>query len=153
MLFFLDLEKTIGNVEVKTKSIHFYVQKTASFSAKNAVVPFEVERLNVGGAFNLTTGFFTAPVPGTYHFEFSGIKDTSSKIGFYISIQLNGRDIGFAVASNLEHQTGSLTASFKMKVGDKVNLYKTHNNGVLYDDPNHYTHFTGWLVEEDLSFP
>jgi len=46
-----------------------------------------------------------------------------------------------------------LTASFKMKVGDKVNLYKAHNNGVLYDDPNHYTHFTGWLVEEDLSFP
>lgn len=146
------METTIGHVEVKTRSVHFYVQKSTSFSAINAVVPFEVESLNVGGAFNLKTGFFTAPVPGIYHFEFSGIKNQNSKIPFYISIQLNGRHIGFAVASNLEHQTGTLTASFKLKIGDKVNLYKT-STGVLYDDDNHYTHFTGWLVEEEMTFP
>ena len=48
--------------------------KSRQVSAINAVVPFEVESLNVGGAFKLTTGFFTAPVPGIYDFELSGMK-------------------------------------------------------------------------------
>ena len=42
----------------------------------------------------------------------------------------------------------SLNASWRLEEGDTVNLY---NSGKGFDDSNyHYTHFTGWLVEEDL---
>jgi len=43
----------------------------------------------------------------------------------------------------------SLAASLRLKAGDRVNLFNT-GDGILYDNADHYTHFTGWLVEEDL---
>ena len=67
-------ETSLGNIDVKTKSVHFYVQRDKPFSTPNVVIPFELERLNVGGAMNLTTGIFTVPVAGIYHFEFSCLR-------------------------------------------------------------------------------
>ena len=43
-----------------------------------------------------------------------------------------------------------LSASIRLKAGDKVNLFNL-GNGVLHDDINHSTHFNGLLVEEDLT--
>ncbi len=37
----------------------------------NAVIPFNIEHLNEGGAMDLAAGVFTVPVDGIYHFEFS----------------------------------------------------------------------------------
>jgi len=42
-----------------------------------------------------------------------------------------------------------VSASLRLKTGDQVRLFK--REGALNDYiGNHYTHFTGWLVEEDL---
>jgi len=42
----------------------------------------------------------------------------------------------------------SLSASLQLAAGDRVDLYNL-NTGVLVDDNDHYTHFSGWLVEEE----
>ena len=140
-------------MDVLTETVHFYVQRNTSFSTASAIVPFELSRLNEGGAMDLTSGIFTAPVPGIYHFGFSGVSDSSSN-GLGIFLQLNGENIGIAVAGSgvTAFGTLSLTASVRLKANDRVNLYKDGNNGhVLHEYGNyHYTHFTGWLVEEDL---
>ena len=101
---------------------------------------------------NLVSGIFTAPVTGTYHFQFTGVKDSSS---FYLDIflQVNGFNVGFAYTDDPSHTKSasviSLTASLRLKVNDKVNLYK-RNVGILFDSKVHHTHFTGWLVDEEL---
>jgi len=138
-----------GSVDVKIKSVHFFVQRSSDFSLANTVIPFEVEQLNEGGAMNLATGIFTVPVGGIYHFEFTGMKDVNT-VDIYIYLQVNGVNIGVSYATgglpNFLSLNG-ISASLRLKVGDQVRLYKA---GGILNDNNHYTHFTGWLVEEDL---
>jgi len=128
------------------------VQRNSSFKAERAVIPFQVERLNEGEGMDLKSGVFTAPVPGIYHFEFSGSKDKST-IMLDIYLQLNGENIGHTCAyepAMKNEETASLSASLRLKAGDRVRLFIDYNS-ILFDDQYHRTHFTGWLVEEDLS--
>ena len=145
-------QELIGNVDIKTRTVHFYVTRNSPFSTHNAVIPFELAFLNEGGAMNLASGIFTAPVPGIYHFEFSGLKDYSATY-LVVDIQVNGARIG--VAYTEQSATGSrdvvsLSASLRLAANDRVNLFNYNTAGVLFDNSGHTTHFTGWLVEEDL---
>jgi len=61
--------KPIGNIDLKTKSVHFQVQRSSEFSEVNVTITFENATINYGEAMNLINGVFTAPVPGIYHFS------------------------------------------------------------------------------------
>lgn len=139
-------------MDIKTRTVHFYVTRNTSFSFTNAIIPFELARLNEGGAMNLASGIFTAPVPGIYHFEFSGLKDSSASF-LVVYMQVNGAFIGGAYTD--QGATGSrdvvsLSASLRLAANDIVNLYNYNIDGGVLHDCTHTTHFTGWLVEEDL---
>jgi len=122
----------------------------------NENITFEIERLNVGGAMNLTTGIFTAPVPGIYHFQFSGCKDDSS--GYLTAhLQLNGNQISYGVAGKWGGHfnkdiivMNEIHVSLRLKMGDRVNLYKAGTAALSDHGPYPTTHFTGSLLEEDL---
>ena len=139
-------------MDVKTKNAHFYVQRKSSFGIPNAVIPFELAPLNEGNAFNLLSGIFTCPVPGIYHFQFSALKEQAAQ-KLQIFLQINGTNVGKAdttQSASGSYDNLSLSASFRLAAGDKVNLF--NYAGELYDyTSDHHTHFSGWLVEEHLS--
>jgi len=146
-------ETLYGSVDVKTESVHFSVQRNADLSLNNVVIPFNIVRLNVGEAMNPATGVFIAPVDGVYHFEFFGLsKPIDPPASMYISLKVNGMEISSSYAldnSNISRSISGISASLRLKTGDQVTLFKT--TGILLDNSSqHYTHFTGWLVEEDL---
>lgn len=154
-------EKIIGNVELRTKYVHFYVQRESPYRPKkdHLAIPFENEVLNQGGAMNVTSGVFTAPVSGTYHFAFSAVK-LDSPDHLTVSIRLNGKEYG---RTHTEHfnqdnlttiktkSSVSLTALLYLKVGDGVNMCIGFGSGGLFDNISHHTLFTGWLVNEELA--
>jgi len=149
--FYAVSQDFIGNVDVKTKSVHFYVTRNSTFSGIGATIPFELERLNVGGGMDMASGIFTAPVDGVYHFDFSAVKEVSVK---HLEIFLNVNGVNYAFAHTGQTATGSLetvslNASLRLKSKDTVKLHN-NNGGILYDNSYHYTHFSGWLVDEDF---
>jgi len=68
-----------------------------------------------------------------------------------IYLQVKGANVGNAHTDPFvtgSFDSISLSASLRLAAGDRVNLF--NEGGVLADDGRHFTHFAGWLVEEEL---
>jgi hypothetical protein len=158
--FILDFQKWIGFTNVKSSPVYFYVQRSSSYNSTNTPIPFEVEVLNTGGAMNLPSGKFTAPVTGKYFFSFiaKGLFSNSATTRYFqIQLYLNGNNIGSTEveeANTSASHTPSLQSTLALQAGDQVWVQISYQSaGVyLYDDGRHFTHFTGWILEQD-NFP
>ncbi|EFX76551.1 Cntnap2 protein [Daphnia pulex] len=150
-----DFKKFIG----MSVSAFFYVQKNTSFATTDIPIPFEIAMANVGDAINSTSGIFTAPQEGRYFFSFTGLAQfpfsSSYKlrlgVGLYLNGNLNGRSWVANKASD-QHSPFRLESTQHLQPGDKVWLQITDiSDGVyLYDNSNHYSHFTGWLLQKEI---
>ncbi len=116
--------------------------------------------LNVGAAMDLSSGVFTAPRNGKYFFSLSGMEQfpsSSTRVYMGIGLNLNGSQIGATYADEMSTESQfemiSLQSTLSLKAGDAVWLQiNTATTGALFFDNNsHHTHFTGWLLEEDIS--
>jgi hypothetical protein len=150
---FADKQKWIGYVDVKSAPVHFYVQRNSSISTEGTPIPFEFAVVNEGNAMDLNTGKFTAPRPGIYFFSFAGTARlyTSS---FHSHIYLNGNHIGssYVQGNNVDkYSQMSFQLTLNLKKGDQVWVQISYSgDSYLYDDRYHRTHFTGWMLEEEI---
>jgi hypothetical protein len=109
---------------------------------------------------NLTTGIFTAPRPGIYFFSFAGVAylESSSLAWFYSFLYLNGNSIGssFVYEDNgpvLRYSPLTLQSTLNLEKGDRVWVtieYSPDSSSYLYDNSNRHTHFTGFMLEEEI---
>ncbi len=156
-----DKQKWIGYADVKSTPVHFYVQRNSSFSTRDTPTPWDLSRVNEGNAMNLQTGKFTAPRPGIYFFSFTGLAAfpaSSSAVWLGVSLYLNGGLIGtgYVSESNTASSQNSpltLQSTLNLKKGEQVWLqidWQSTVNAYLYDSVNHFTHFTGFMLEEEI---
>lgn len=128
--------------------VYFYVQKNATFSSVLSVIPYEVERLNSGGAMNLATGVFTAPLRGRYHFTFTALSGTADETGNFVFVRVNGAHIGISYAYGA-HNSIPIVATVNLEKGDTVDSF-LHSGSILDTSEHHRTQFSGILLEEDV---
>jgi hypothetical protein len=117
--------------------------------------------VNEGNAMNLTSGVFTAPRPGIYFFSFTGLAQfpaSSSLVRLGVSLNLNGGLIGSGYveeANTADHQYSPLTlqSTLNLKSGDQVwvTIDYQSSGAYLIDNSVHHTHFTGWMLEEEIA--
>ncbi|XP_046635082.1 uncharacterized protein LOC124314096 isoform X1 [Daphnia pulicaria] len=135
-----DLETRIGSNNIVSVPVYFTVGRTTSFSTLNTILSFEKESLNVGDAFNMSTGVFTAPRNGTYFFAFSGFPENGNPL--YFNLQLNDENMANCyspyVATNC-----NIPFTTKLSSGDRVQLF-------LQTGSTNSAVFTGWLIAEDI---
>jgi hypothetical protein len=111
---------------------------------------------------DLATGIFTAPRPGIYFFSFAGVarlhSSSSSPVNLNSRLFLNGNVIGM---SDVQEWNGfvdqksplTLQSTLNLKKGDRVwvTIDYTGSSSYLYDNSEHYTHFTGFMLEEEIA--
>ena len=117
------------------------------------------------------TGTFSAPRTGTYFFSLSGIAScrvsVSSSCKFNVVMKKFSedgiiRDIGQAESAidferkdktSKDSETFSIQATLDLQVGDKiwVEIVPSVDASALEDDSKHFTHFTGWLLQENIT--
>jgi hypothetical protein len=146
---------------VKSAPVYFYVQRSSEFAILNTPIPFTVARVNEGNAMNLATGKFTAPRNGIYFFAFTAEvnfpADSSSYVDLYIGIYLNGVKVGSGenedanTVSNQNEQV-TLQSTLNLKIGDQVwvQIWRMSSGAGLVDGSDHYTHFTGFMLQEEI---
>jgi hypothetical protein len=157
------------------------VQRSDRFSKLNTTIPFDVALVNIGNAMNLTTGIFTAPRAGTYFFSFTGLAEFPtfpSLLFLGVDLFLNGNLIGRGFVEDEDTVAGQfspivLQSTLNLLPGDQIWLQMDsllpplNGDGitavrrkkrmlptkgvVLFDDYRHFTHFTGLMLEEDIS--
>ncbi len=150
----------IGYADIKSSPTYFYVQRSSNFHPQNTPVTFDIVRINVGEAMNAGSGIFTAPRTGKYFFSFSGVgymESTGSDGDINLVLVFNNNNVGTARAhfnQGINWQTYSLQATLNLQAGDqvwvKIGWEDNDDNVWLSDNGNHYTHFTGYLLQEDV---
>ena len=156
---FAGFQTLIGYVDVKSSPVYFYVQRNSPiFNTIGTPIPFDVERLNVGGAMNLTSGKFTAPRDGIYSFSFNGLAwfpASSTTVFLRVYMYLNGIGIarGYAdeVGTAAQYETFSWQSTLNLKAGDQIWIeINSMSTGVSLND-SYFTHFSGHLLEENFA--
>ena len=119
----IGFQKVIGYFDVKTSPVYFHAQKSKSHTTVNTLVPFELLRLNLGNAMNLS-GVFIAPKSGKYFFSYSGISEGNTNARVELQIKNDTVDwtrVGQAFG-NTGHQTFSLQATLELAQGNQIRL-------------------------------
>ena len=152
-------QKWIGYNDVKSAAAYFYVQRSVHFNQIKTPIPFDVEKLNAGGAFNLNSGKFTTPVKGKYFFTASGIPSfpasSSGRQLMDFGLYKNGSLIGQAHSDEMHstaslHETFSLQSTLELQKGDQIwlQIESMTTDADLHGDG--YFHFSGFILEEEL---
>jgi hypothetical protein len=160
IFLFADKQKWIGYSDVKSAPVHFYVQKNSNFNTIGIAIPFDLARVNEGNAMDLTSGIFTAPRPGIYFFSFTGVAhlfSSSSYAWFYSFLYMNGYRMGTSFVDERNgpvYQRNPLTlqSTLNLQKGDEVwvQIVYSGSDSYLVDDSYHNTHFTGFMLEEEI---
>ena len=135
-----------------SSGVYFYVQAFGNKSVGgNGVLPFDMERLNIGGGMNLKSGVFTAPKNGTYTFHFSINKNGWQMELIEVYLRRNGMRIAYSTGGpGLWAIPITLQSTLNLKRGDRIDLQKSKNGGITECAFGYCHHFSGWMLEENL---
>ncbi|XP_071147617.1 complement C1q-like protein 3 [Mytilus edulis] len=136
-----------GNASIQKDTPAFSAYLTSAQTASaNAIVKFDKLWTNTMNAYDVTTGVFTAPIPGLYHFA-AVLMSVSGK-SLFLHLWHNDTNTAGSFTIGDGHKTGSFDVVFKLKKGDRVYIRcsSSCNGQKIYSSNNNYSTFSGYLI-------
>lgn len=150
------VQDSVGRVRFPLNPCFFAYDHVNTGSNVNLV--WRQTRVNVGGHYNTSNGRFTAPIAGTYFFQWSNIGNNSSTVTRY-RFYRNGTNWLGGNELRLDHNrqggpegygpNGVKATTIFLNAGDFVNINFRADNGTtdyFVSGIDEYQMFAGWLV-------
>ncbi|XP_052102946.1 collagen alpha-1(VIII) chain-like [Mytilus californianus] len=127
----------------------FFAALTPHFTLTgiNAVLKFDDVRVNRGGAYDPSTGVFTATVQGLYHFSCMILANH----GVVVHYQLNKNDQPYILGyshKGAAADSSTISAIIELKVGDRVFVKHRHTAASEVVFGGAHTSFSGYFIHE-----
>jgi hypothetical protein len=146
-----------GNLFISTERFAFSAKKVGAsnlsvLSNTSYTIPFSIEEYDYQSNFNNSTGEFTAPLSGVYHFDASiqwGTSAVSNGEGFMFLMLNNGFHQSVATPINLNKSfTTQISRDIQLTSGDvvKIDIFQTSLTTQLITNTDYYVRFSGHLV-------
>lgn len=126
-------------------TVHFSKADVVGLGTDQILV-FDVARNNIGNGYNTGTGFFTAPVAGSYVFFLGMQRHGDDESTFIASIVKGTTTIGVTEAGYSPFEHGSMLVTTHLERGDTVCVKASHGTTV-YGGMS--TVFSGFLLHQN----
>lgn len=109
------------------------------------IVKFDKLWMNNLNAYDVTTGVFTAPMPGLYHFA-AVVMSESAKV-LFLNLWHNDTQMAGSYTNGDGHKTGTIDVVLSVKKGDRIYI-RCRNNTTqkIYSNSDNYSTFSGYLI-------
>ena len=119
-------------------------------------IVYTVAAHNIGSHYNTSTGRFTAPVAGVYHFDFSVLMGAGSSTEYIrVLFSVNGAGDtrngdtltgGPGVFTDYDYHAVQMSHSFYLNANDTVEVKTENPDGQTYQSSGGYGSFSGYLI-------
>lgn len=120
-----------------------FSKQTITGLKKDQVLVFDVDVNNIGGGYDTKSGYFTAPVAGSYVFYLAMQRNDEEERTFMALIMKGSTSIGVAEAGYSPYEHGSMLVTTHLERGDTV-CVKVHVGTTVYGSMS--TVFSGFLL-------
>ena len=141
-------EDSAGRVTMPYQPAFYAYFTTDQSIGTGKLVTYNATKSNIGNHINISTGLFTAPVSGTYHFSFGTVMRSISNF-FYGEFQVNGIGIEIDMhtgnnSNDYNQRTVSMT--YYLNAGDTVGMWlDSSTDNDIFLQANR-TAFSGHLI-------
>ncbi|CAG2212181.1 unnamed protein product [Mytilus edulis] len=141
--------RTRKHMDTKGYTCLHSIQEFCTQTALNIViVKFDKLWTNNLNAYEVTTGVFTAPIPGLYHFTAVVMSESAKSLFLYL--WHNDTTTAGSYTLGDGYKTGTFDVVFKLKKGDRVYIRcsSSCNGQKIYSSSNNYSTFSGYLISK-----
>ena len=111
-----------------------------------AILKYDHVVTNWGGAYEPTTGIFTAPYDGLYSMACSLMSSPSNRV--YLAVMKNGQRVSTVFSNSKTYPQAAQTLHLILNKGDRIWMQNNYNHNAKIHDKKVYNVFSGILIKD-----